>query len=87
MQHKFTLIELICIVAICIVAFTLVLPTCVNAKNGAMKASCDNNLKNIYVYLMHYADENDGHYLAAYRIYDRDIMQNWVYYLWYNYEC
>ena len=86
MKQKFTLIELISIVAVLIVAFTLVLPTCVNARSGAMKASCDNNLKNIYVYLMHYADENDGQYLAAYRIYDHDIMQNWVYYLWHNYK-
>lgn len=86
MKHKFTLIELVCVVVVAVLAFTLVIPNYVNAQNGAKAASCENNLKNIYVYLMHYADENDGHYLAAYRIYDHDIMQNWVYYLWHNYK-
>ncbi|MDD7986547.1 prepilin-type N-terminal cleavage/methylation domain-containing protein [Lentisphaera marina] len=61
MKHKnFTLIELLVVIAIIGVLASLILPTLGKARNQSREALSKNNLKQIYLGLMIYADDNDN---------------------------
>ncbi len=60
MKKQFTFSELVLVMVICAVSAALVIPA-VNAKEGALAASCTGNLKQLYVIEQLYANDNDGY--------------------------
>jgi prepilin-type processing-associated H-X9-DG protein len=60
MKKQFTLSELVLVTVICAVSTALIIPA-VNAKEGALQASCTGNLKQMYAIEQMYANDNDGY--------------------------
>jgi prepilin-type N-terminal cleavage/methylation domain-containing protein len=59
-KQAFTLIELLVAITIVAILAALILPAISNAKGRAYEASCVNNLKQLYMATMMYADDHDG---------------------------
>lgn len=56
-RQGFTLIELLVVIAIISIIAGFLVPTLLRGREGAYKAQCANNLKQIYSYAMNYSDK------------------------------
>lgn len=63
-RGKFTLIELLIVIAIIAILAAMLLPALNKARNSARKSTCANNLKQLGTYLNFYLDEYNGYYPA-----------------------
>jgi prepilin-type N-terminal cleavage/methylation domain-containing protein len=57
--YKFTIIELLVVVAIIGILLSIMLPSLMKARDAAMSASCLSNQKQLYIGFMRYAQKND----------------------------
>ena len=76
-QYGFTLVELLVVIAIVAVLAALLLPALNNAKEQGRSTLCKNNMRQLTLGILLYADENDF-YLPWPGDVDRNLEPDWV---------
>src|SRR5688500_17566876 len=72
-QKGFTLIELLVVIGIIMILAGMLLPALSRAKQQANRIKCLNNMRQLGLSIMMYADENEGQYPPR-----RNAPSNWV---------
>lgn len=82
-EIKFTLVEMLVVIAIIVLLLILFLPVIARAKEKAKETGCKNNLKQIGAAIASYPDENNGYSIPC--IFEVQIGQEKKYYSWLDY--
>ncbi len=61
-RNAFTLVELLCVIAILALLANLIFPSLQNARNKALSIACSSNMRQIGVAVLLAAGDNDGRY-------------------------
>lgn len=76
-RRGFTLIELLVVIAIIAILAGLLLPALAKAKEGGRSAFCKNNLRQLSLGIIMYADDNQEYYPWPGNV-DRNLEPDWV---------
>ena len=60
-EHAFTLIELLVVIAIIAILAAMLMPALERAREGAMRAACTSNHRQMYLATLMYANDNHNH--------------------------
>ena len=86
LRKRFTLIEVLVVVAIIGILGSLLLPSLGKARNKAKASVCINNLKQTSTFLLMVPDDNEDHYVVGKRKYRRthDVWDDYLAYEGYD---